>query len=126
MSFQIRTEEKAPRVFVVAVKGSIDASACREFQEQMDIVLGKRPHAVVLDFAGVDYVNSMALGIVFATKAALDKANAEFGISNLQPQVKAVFEIIKALPKQNVFSSVAEMDRYLAQIQKRVKSGQDD
>ena len=51
----------------------------------------------------------------------LGKSGAEFGLNKLQSQIKAAFEIIKALPKHNVFTSVEEMDRYLAQIQMQVR-----
>jgi anti-sigma B factor antagonist len=41
-------------------------------------------------------------------------------MTNLQPQIRKVFEIIMALPSLNVFESVADLDRYLTGIQKKV------
>ena len=42
-------------------------------------------------------------------------------ILNLKPQIKKVFEIIKALPSEKIFSTIEELDNYLAQIQQRYR-----
>jgi anti-anti-sigma factor len=121
MSLQITIEEKIPRVFVVTAIGSIDATSHEDFKTQVDGILHKGPKAIIFDLAGVDFINSSGLGVVLMAKVTLEKSGAEFGLNKLQPQIKAAFEIIKALPKQNVFASVEEMDNYLAQIQMQVK-----
>ena len=43
---------------------------------------------------------------------------------NLQPQIKKVFDIVKALPEQQIFTSIEEMDNYLKEIQRKVKDGE--
>ena len=117
MSLQITIEEKMPRAFVVTAIGSIDASSHENFKTQVDAILHKDPKAIIFDLAGVDFINSSGLGVVLTAKVTLGKSGAKFGLNKLQPQIKAAFEIIKALPKEHVFTSVEEMDRYLAQIQ---------
>ncbi len=124
MSLQITLDEKIPGILVIAPVGAIDAETNAKFQEAVDAVLQKEPKALLFDFEGVDFINSSGLGVLFQTKEVLKKSGAEFGIGKLQPQVKAVFEIIKALPNQNVFESVEEMDNYLARIQKQVREKQ--
>ncbi len=121
MSLQITIDEKIPGVLIVAPVGAIDAETNSKFQEAVDAVLQKDPRALIFDFEGVDFINSSGLGVIFQTKEVLKKSGAEFGLGKLQPQVKAVFDIIKALPSQNVFESVEEMDNYLARIQMQVK-----
>ena len=39
---------------------------------------------------------------------------------NVQPGVQKVFDIVKALPAQSVFKSVAELDQYLDYMQRKV------
>ena len=106
---------------VVAPVGSIDAQTNEIFKEKVDFVLQKEPKALLFDFEGVDFINSSGLGVIFQTKEVLRKSGAEFGLGKMQPQVKAVFDIIKALPSQSVFESVEEMDNYLARIQMQIK-----
>jgi hypothetical protein len=45
-------------------------------------------------------------------------------LTNLQPQIRKVFEIIQALPSLNIFESVEELDRYLAAMQRKVREGE--
>jgi hypothetical protein len=58
--------------------------------------------------------------VVFKAQKALKQQDGQFLMTNLQPQVKKVFEIIKALPTLKVFSSIQELDRYLDLMQKKV------
>jgi anti-anti-sigma factor len=124
MSLQIKIHKVVSGVFVIAPTGSIDATEDIMFKQKVDAILKKGPKSIVFDFAGVDFINSSGLGVVLTTQNTLEKSGADFGLSNLQPQVKAVFKTIKALPKQNVFASVEEMDNYLAQIQIQVKENE--
>lgn len=41
-------------------------------------------------------------------------------VSNLQPQIQKVFDIVKAVPLNSIFSSTAEADSYLDLMQKKV------
>lgn len=65
-------------------------------------------------------LTSAALRVVIAAQKAMKVAGGEFAMTNLQPQIRKVFEIIMALPSLNVFESVADLDRYLTGIQKKV------
>ena len=53
----------------------------------------------------------------------MDANGGRLFMVNLQPQIKKVFEIIKALDGMNVFKDQAEMDDYLAVMQEKVKDG---
>jgi anti-sigma B factor antagonist len=56
-----------------------------------------------------------------AAQKTMKAAGGGFAVVNLQPQIRKVFEIIMALPFPNVFESVADLDRYLVGIQKKVR-----
>ena len=117
MPLQITIEEKFPGVFVVTAIGSIDVTSYEDFQAQVNGILQKGPKAIIFNLAGLDFISSFGLGIVLMAKERLEKTGAEFGLYKLQPQIKTAFELVKALPKKNVFASAEEMERYLAQIQ---------
>ena len=44
----------------------------------------------------------------------LKERGGQVAFANLQPQIKEVFEIIKALPGMALFKDIAEFDAYLA------------
>ena len=54
----------------------------------------------------------------------MDNRGGKFLLVNLQPQIKKVFEIIKALDGMNVFKNQEEMDDYLTAMQNKVKDGE--
>ena len=123
MSLEVTVTQKVNGLYIISPVGSIDGDNYMIFKNQVDKVLFQQPKALVLDFAGLDFICSAALGVIFQVRFALEKSG-EFAIANLKPQIKAVFDVVKALPEQNVFTSVAEMDHYLARIQRRIIEGQ--
>jgi hypothetical protein len=44
-------------------------------------------------------------------------------MANLQAPVAKAFDIIRALPDMSVFKNVAELDQYLAAMQRKVREG---
>jgi anti-sigma B factor antagonist len=53
----------------------------------------------------------------------MESHEGRFMLLNLQPQVRKVFDIIKALDGMNVFKSEEEMDEYLTAMQNKVLDG---
>jgi anti-anti-sigma regulatory factor len=49
----------------------------------------------------------------------MEARNGSLLLVNVQPQVQKVFDIVKALPSQSVFKSVAELDEYLDYMQRK-------
>ena len=71
------------------------------------------------------HASDAALGQILARAWRLAKKGAELTLTNLQPQVEKVFEIIRLLPTFKVFRDREELDEYLGRIQRQV-TGQDD
>ena len=44
-------------------------------------------------------------------------------IANLQPPVAKAFEIIRAIPDMGIFKNIAELDAYLARMQRQAGGG---
>ena len=76
----------------------------------------------VLDHADVHDACRADVRLVLLRKQMNDRGGRTL-LLNPQPQVKKVFEIVKAVPVKEVFASVAELDQYLDHIQRTV-SGQ--
>ena len=100
--------------------GSLDSNTYTDLQEHIAAVTKRKPGALVLDLKDLTYISSAGVRVVIAAQKAMKAAGSGFAIINLQPQIRKVFEIIMALPSPNVFESVADLDRYLAGIQKKV------
>lgn len=65
----------------------------------------------------------MGLRVIAKAKKTLKEIDGEVSIVNVKPHIKEVFDIIKALPDQQIFRDMNELDNYLLARQKIVKEG---
>ena len=114
------TSEPGEGFVTIRPAGSLDSNTYTDLQEHIAAVTKSKPRVLVLDLEGLSYISSAGVRVVIAAQKAMKAAGGGFAIVNLQPQIRKVFEIIMALPSPNVFESVADLDRYLAGIQKKV------
>ncbi len=119
------TSEPGQGFVTIRPAGSLDSNTYTDLQEHITAVTRSKPGALVLDLKDLLYISSAGVRVVIAAHKAMKAAGGGFAIVNLQPQIRKVFEIIMALPSPNVFESVADLDRYLAGIQKKVR-GKDE
>ncbi len=110
--------DKQPGKCVISPNGSIDSDTFRDFERQMDEVISEGIKVIVMNMEGVVYLSSMGLGVLIKTKKMAEKNGSVYIMANLQPQIKKVFEVVKALPGVRVFKDVEEADAYLDKIQK--------
>ncbi len=128
MSLVTRVDEsKLPRI-TMHLSGKLDALSYLEFDRSLDAVLGRMPAhgTLVLDLADLDYISSAGLRSLFRARKAMKAAGGHSLIVNAQPQVRKVFEIVKAVPVNEVFRNVAELDAYLDVMQRKVVGGEEE
>ena len=114
------TSEPGKEIVTIRPAGSLDSNTYTSLQDHIAAATKSKPRALVLDLRDLSYISSAGVRVVIATQKAMKAAGGEFAMTNLQPQIRKVFEIIMALPSLNVFESVADLDRYLTGIQKKV------
>jgi len=108
----------------ISIAGSLDSNTAQKLQQSVDEEIGDSVATVIFDFKNLDFLSSAGLRVIFKTKKTMDNSGGKFLLVNLQPQIKKVFEIIKALDGMNVFKDQEEMDNYLAAMQNKVKEGE--
>jgi len=114
------TSEPGEGFVTIRPAGSLDSNTYTDLQEHIAAITQRKPGALVLDLKGLSYISSAGVRVIIAAQKTMKAASGGFAIVNLQPQIRKVFEIIMALPSPNVFESAADLDRYLAGIQKKV------
>jgi len=120
MALEIEVQKKEKGVFVVSLLGSLDSTTYIELEHELKPILTHSAKALMLNLAGLSYISSMGVSVILKAKRSIEEHGASFIMTNLQPQIKRVFEIINALPSVRVFESLQEADAYLNEIQKRV------
>jgi anti-sigma B factor antagonist len=108
----------------ISIAGSLDSNTAQQLQQSVDTEVDDSTSTVILDFKNLNFLSSAGLRVIFKTKKIMDNNGGRFLLVNLQPQIKKVFEIIKALDGMNVFKDQDEMDNYLAAMQDKVKNGE--
>ena len=126
MSLQIEVTEQKPGLYVVAIGGRLDTSTSPQLEKRFQDILARNVLAVRFDLLGLDYVSSVGIQVLFKTFKALRQKQALVGLAGLQPQIKKVLEIAKALPAESVFGSVEEADAYFDAMQRKALGQTDE
>lgn len=81
-------------------------------------------HILEFNLAGLDYISSAGLRSIFRARKALHAHAGRVLVMQPQPGVRKVFELVKAVPVEDIFASQAELDGYLTAIQDKVARGE--
>jgi anti-anti-sigma factor len=120
MSLTVTTKKTKQDSYMVYLTGSLDTDTCPILEEKIDPLLEGKPEMIAFDMEKLTYINSMGIRVIAKTMKALKENEGKVMLLNLQPQIKKVFDIIKLLPSQQIFTSIAELDNYLDHIQKKI------
>lgn len=124
MSLEITITPEANNAKRISIAGSLDSNTSPELQSSIDNEIDASVQTTIIDFKDLDFLSSAGLRVIFKAKKMMDSSGGKFLLLNLQPQIKKVFEIIKALDGMNVFKDQDEMDEYLTAMQNKVKDGE--
>jgi len=124
MSLEINITPEANNGKRISIAGSLDSNTAPDLQQQIDAEINDSIATTIIDFKDLDFLSSAGLRVIFKTKKVMDNSGGKFLLVNLQPQIKKVFEIIKALDGMSVFKDQDEMDEYLTAMQNKVKDGE--
>ena len=111
----------------VAIGGRLDTHTYAELDQALAPLLGNPAvTSLVLDLEGLDYISSAGIRSVFKARKALAARAGKVLLVNPQPQIQKVFDLVKAVPLNEIFTSVAEADAYLDAMQRKVVEGDDE
>lgn len=120
MSLNVSSKQKMDGVYLLAPSGRLDTSTYPTLEERVEVVLKEKPHTLVFDMEMLDYISSMGVRVIARAQKLMKAYDGRVVLLNLQPQIQKVFDIIKALPAQQVFSTMQELDDYLDRMQRQV------
>ena len=110
----------------VAIGGRLDTHTYAELDQALVPLLGNAAlTSLVLDLAGLDYISSAGIRSVFKARKALSSRGGRVLVVNPQPQIQKVFDMVKAVPLSEIFTSMAEADAYLDAMQRKIVEGDD-
>ena len=119
MSLKITLARSKPPTLALA--GRLDTNTAPELDKELDKILaGGRIERLVFDVASLDYLSSAGIRCFIRARKAIEPGGGKVAVVNPQPAVRKVLDIVKALPG-GIFSSTAELDAYLDDMQRQVR-----
>jgi len=114
-----RRRAQSPPATVVRLAGRLDTTAAPQAERDFAPILAGGPKVLVIDLAGLEFISSAGLRLLFDARRSVQERGGEVVFSSPQPAIRKVFEIVRALPDLAVFASDEELDDYLATMQHR-------
>jgi anti-anti-sigma factor len=110
----------------LVLAGRLDTHTYAELDQRLAPLLESGIRSLVLDLAGLDYISSAGVRSIFKARKALSAHGGKVVVANPQPHIQKVFDVVKAVPLGEIFSTVEEADAYLDAMQRKVLDGDDD
>jgi len=88
-------QEMINNVTVLSLEGRLDASSAKDIKEKVDSLSTESRVNLVIDMAGVDFIDSSGLGSLVSSLRTVNKQGGDIKISALQAQVRSVFELTR-------------------------------
>jgi anti-sigma B factor antagonist len=92
MQITERTEENIP---IVSISGDIDLETSPKLREFLKPKSSQKTPALLLDFTGVNYIDSSGLATLIEYFQAVQGFKGKLALACLSPRVKNVFEIVR-------------------------------
>jgi len=111
---------------LVAIAGRLDTHTHAELDKALAPLLTSGVHSLVLDLSDLVYISSAGVRSIFKARKALAGHGGKVLVARLQPQIQKVFDVVKAVPLDEIFTSVEEADAYLDAMQRKVIQGESE
>ena len=120
MALQILVENTNPSTLAIALDGQLDSLTADDLDKSVQTSLTQNTKTLIFDLQNLSFVSSAGLRVFAKARKTLKSREGDVFFTNLTPQVKKVFDIVKAVPISEVFANVEELDKYLAVMQSNV------
>jgi anti-sigma B factor antagonist len=89
---QVRLEQQT---LVVSLGGDVDLHRTPELQQELVRVVERHPKRIVLDLAGVQYMDSSGVASLVKLLSSTRRLNIELKLCAMSARVKSIFEITR-------------------------------
>ena len=107
----------------VTLSGRLDTHTYEDLDEALAPLLTRHLQSLVLDLAELEYISSAGIRSIFKARKALAGHGGKVLVVNPQAQIQKVFDVVKAVPMNEIFYSTAEADAYLDAMQRKILKG---
>ena len=121
MSLTITVDEQSP-LLTITLSGRLDTNTAPDLDATLSRILTNTTISrLTFDLGQLVYLSSAGVRCFIRSRKAIEPRGGRVVIVNPQPAVRKVLDIVKAIPPGGVFESVAELDAYLDDMQRKVR-----
>jgi anti-sigma B factor antagonist len=115
--FTVETEDVDDRTRILSATGEVHVSTAPELAEQLNAALIAGRNRIVLDFTGVEFIDSTGLSVLLNALRRLGRVDGALSLVCTNPTVLRLFEITRL---DATFDIVATRDEALRHVAGRV------
>ena len=120
MTLEIQLKASNPHTTRIILNGKLDAISAPELDNSIGKTLANdKVKILILNLQELTFVSSAGLRIFAKARKRMKSRAGKVYFANLTPQVKKVFDIVKAVPVSDVFCDAQELDAYLEAMQRK-------
>ncbi|OYQ64868.1 anti-sigma F factor antagonist [Pseudanabaena sp. SR411] len=120
MALQVLVKNTNSNTLSLALDGQLDSLTAPNLDKSIQTSLTQNIKTLIFDLQSLSFISSAGLRVFAKTRKTLKSREGDVFFINITPQVKKVFDIVKAVPISEVFANVEELDKYLAVMQSNV------
>ena len=105
MELKIEVRQVSESITLVVLRGEIGTETINQFKDRIDQIVNDGQTKLIMDFQGVNYLNSMGLGVVAATLKKVKKSKGDLKLINLSDAVQELFELTRLTKVFEIFDS---------------------
>jgi len=87
----------------VSLIGKLAEQSYLQLEEALVPILKVPPKHLCFNLSGLDFISSMGIRVILKTRKVVEIAGGHMVMTNLQPQIKKVFDIVAVSPKTRYF-----------------------
>lgn len=107
------TEEETDGVHVLGITGGIHIEASAELSKKLNILIDQRERHLLLDFSGVDYINSSGLRALMVAARNLNDHSGEIALAAVTEAIEQILRVSGCTSHVTIHSSREEARKAL-------------
>jgi anti-anti-sigma factor len=112
-NLSVHSREERTGLFIIHPVGSINTNTSPILQKEMQRIIEARPEIILIDMDQVNFINFRGLRVIFKTIMEMNQRNAKICLTNLQPNVKEMFEIMYDILPKWIFEGRKLLEHHL-------------
>ena len=109
----VHLNEKREGFFIIHPDGPMNTKTSPVLQNAVEQIFESQPEIIVFDMKQVNCINFRGLRVILKTIIEMDQRYGKVYLTNLQPQIKEMFEIMNGALPEWIFESRNQLEKYL-------------